>query len=169
MKAIAALLCLALAGCGYRVGTQSDLIPTSARTIAIPAFGNATIRYKLNELMPSAIAREFITRTKYRIVQDPNLADIVMTGAILGYTGYPIIFDDRTARANVAEFRVSMQFQLVERTSGRVLYQRPTFDISERYQISPDAGEYFDESDFALRRAAEQVSKQVVTQILQAF
>lgn len=169
MKYAVLLLAAMLSSCGYRAGTQSDLIPATASTIAVPAFGNGTVRYKLTDRMPAAIAKEFITRTKYRVVTDPDRADIVLNGAILNYNFYPIIFDDVRQRANVAELRVTLQLSLTDRATGKVLYQRSGFDINERYQISPDPSEYFEESDFALRRASEQVARQVVTQILQAF
>ena len=47
-----------------------DLIPKTIHTIAIPAFTNVTTRYKLTDQLPEAIAREFISRTRYRIVTD---------------------------------------------------------------------------------------------------
>ena len=40
--------------------------------IAIPAFLNASNRYKLTDQLPEAIKREFIARTKYKFVSDPN-------------------------------------------------------------------------------------------------
>ena len=58
-----------------------DLIPKTVHTIAIPAFTNPTTRYKLTDQLPEAIAREFISRTRYRIVSDPNPADAVLKGA----------------------------------------------------------------------------------------
>jgi hypothetical protein len=169
MKHIAALLLAALAGCGYHVGGRADLLPDTVRTIAIPAFGNTTVRYKLTDRMPQAIAREFITRTRYRVVNDPDRADAVLAGTILTYVNYPTIFDPETQRANVADLRVTLQVSLTERATGRVLYNRPSFEVTERYQISPVAAEYFEESDFALRRASEQVARQVVTSVLENF
>ena len=53
------------------VGTR-DLVPKTVHTIAIPAFTNETTRYKLTDQLPEAIAREFISRTRYRIVTDPT-------------------------------------------------------------------------------------------------
>lgn len=169
MRLIAALLLATLAGCGYHVAGRTDLLPDTVHTIAIPAFGNATIRYKLTDRMPQALAREFITRTRYRVVNDPGQADAVLNGTILSYANYPTVYDPQTGRANVADLRVTLQVTLTERATGRVLYQRPSFDVSERYQISPVAAEYFEESDFALRRASEQVARQVVTAVLENF
>ena len=66
------ILALGLASCGYHVSGKADLLPKTVHTIAIPAFQNATIQYKLTDLMPGALAREFITRTRYRVIPDPQ-------------------------------------------------------------------------------------------------
>ena len=69
-------------GCGYQIGGHGDLMPSSVKTIAIPAFGNVTTRYKLARLLPQDIGREFESRTRYRIVADPKQADAVLTGTL---------------------------------------------------------------------------------------
>jgi hypothetical protein len=165
----ALLLALVLTSCGYKVAGKSDLLPDTIHTIAIPAFANATIQYKLTDLMPQAVAREFITRTRYRVVDDAERADAVLRGTILGFAFYPTIFDDERQRANVAEMRVNLQLTLVERATGKVLFEKPNMEVSEVYQISPDAAKYFEESEPALRRASERVSRQIVTWVLQNF
>ena len=67
--------------CGYHVSGRADLIPKNIRTIAVPAFGNITTRYQLARLLPEDITREFISRTRYRVVADPAQADAVLTGS----------------------------------------------------------------------------------------
>ena len=47
---------------------------TDCEVGAIPAFGNKTTRYRLTERLPAAIANEFISRTRYRVVSDPAQA-----------------------------------------------------------------------------------------------
>jgi hypothetical protein len=58
-------------GCGYHVSGHGDLMPKTIKTIAIPAFGNITVRYQLARLLPADITREFLSRTHYAIVADP--------------------------------------------------------------------------------------------------
>ena len=160
---------LLLLSCGYHVGGKGDLVPKTVRTIALPAFTNGTTRYKLTDWLPEAISREFITRTRYRVVSDPDRADAVVHGSVINYTSYPTVLDPVTGRASGVELHVNMQVSLVERATGKVIFSRPSFDVRERYQISTDAGAYFEESDAALRRASEQVARQVVSAILNSF
>jgi hypothetical protein len=64
---------------------------------------------------------------------------------------------------------VVMQVSLVERSTGKVLFNRPSFEFRERYQISLDPGVYFEESDSALARVSVQVARAMVTAILENF
>jgi hypothetical protein len=167
--AVTALLAIALAGCGYHVAGHADLVPTTVKTIAIPNFTNVTTRYKLTDWLPEAISREFISRTKYRVVKDANNADAVLRGGVINYISYPTIFDPTTGRASGVQIHVVMQVSLVERATGKVIFNRPNFEVRERYQISVTPGVYFEESDAALKRVSEQVARQVVTAILENF
>ncbi|MBV9400002.1 MAG: hypothetical protein JO062_18635 [Bryobacterales bacterium] len=144
-------------------------MPKTLHTVAIPAFGNITTRYKLTDRLPEAFSREFITRTRYRVVPDPNQADAVLTGAVNNYTSFPVIFDPTTNRAAAVEVHVILQVKLTERATGKVLFDRPRLEISERYEISLDPTQYFEESDDALDRASKLVAKQVVSSVLNAF
>jgi outer membrane lipopolysaccharide assembly protein LptE/RlpB len=167
--AILAAATLLLAACGYHVAGHSDLMPKSVVTICIPAFGNATVRYKLSDRLPEAVAREFIARTRYRIVSDPNQADAVLHGSVMNYVSYATVADPVSGRATAVDLRVYLQVSLVERTTGKVLFSRPSMEVRERYEISIDARAYFDESDAALDRASKQVAAQIVTAILENF
>ena len=159
----------ALSSCGYRVAGRADLLPPSLKTISIPAFTNSTIRYQLTDVMPQALAREFIQHTRYKVVSDPGRADMVLSGTILNYTVNPTIFDRVAQRANVADLHVTLQVTLTERATGKILFQRPAFEVKQSYQISRDPSEFFEESDPAIRRASERVAQQVVTSILENF
>jgi len=169
VKTAVLIVAVGLASCGYHVTGKTDLLPTNLHTISIPAFQNATIRYKLTDVMPEALAREFITRTRYRVVPDPDTADMILRGTIIGYSFNPTIFDPVKQRANVAELNVTLQVTLTERATGKVLYQQASFGVRESYQISPNAADYVEESPLAMQRASERVSRQIVTAILENF
>jgi hypothetical protein len=160
---------LLTACCGYHTSGRAELVPKTVHTISIPAFNNATTRYKLTDQLPEAIAREFIARTRYRIISNPEAADAVLEGTVLSYGSFPTVFDPVTSRASAVELHVTMHISLRERATGKILYLRPNFEIRERYQISIDPAAYFEESDSALARASQQTARQVVSSILEAF
>jgi hypothetical protein len=164
-----ALLALGTASCGYHVSGQSDLLPSTVRTIAIPAFSNLSYRYKLTDRLPEAIAREFLTRTRYKVSSREESADAVLRGSVVSYASFPTILDPGTSRAATVELRVMLQLSLVERATGTVVFTRPAFEVRERYQISTDPSRYYEESEDALIRASRQVARNVVTAILENF
>lgn len=163
------LAAAALAGCGYHVGGRADLLPSTLRTIAIPAFGNASPRYRLTAQLPAAITREFLTRTRYRVVADPNEADAVLYGTVRSYFSFPTLFDQSTGRASGVQVSVFLDVKLVERETGKVLFEQQNYEFRGRYEIAVDQAQYFDESSTALERLSREVARQLVSSILEAF
>lgn len=158
-----------LGGCGYHVGGKSDLLPQSVQTIAIPPFSNVAGRYKLPDRLAGALTREFLSRTRYQIVPDPVSADAVLSGSVLSYVYYPTIFDPATGRASGVQIQVTLGLTLSERATSRILYNRPGFSFRERYEVSVDQAQYFEESDQAVERLSRDVARTVVSSILEAF
>lgn len=161
---------LACTSCGYHVAGTSDLMPKEIHTIAIPAFGNITTRYKLSDHLPQAISHEFIARTHYQVVNNPEQADAVLRGAVINYISFPTLFDQRSGRASGLQVNVTMQVNLVERATGKVLFSRPSFEMHQRYEISVTSSrQYFEESDAALDRLSRDVARDLVSAILENF
>jgi outer membrane lipopolysaccharide assembly protein LptE/RlpB len=166
------LLCVAVAlasGCGYHVAGKADLMPKNIKTIAILPFANGTPRYNLARLLPTDIGQEFILRTKYNIVADPNQADAVLKGSLANFVVFQVISDPATGRATGAEIIVTIQVTLTDRVTGKVLFSRPSLEFRERYEISTDPQTYFDESGTAIERVARDAARSVVTAILENF
>lgn len=158
-----------LTGCGYHVGGKSDLLPKNIHTVAIPPFKNLTVRYNLADRLAAAITREFISRSRYQIITDPTQADAVLTGTILNFASYPTIFDPATGRAAGVQIQVNLQLTFVERATGKVLFTRPNYDFRERYEVSVDQTQYFEESGQGLERLSRDVARTLLSAILEAF
>jgi hypothetical protein len=160
---------LPLISCGYHVSGKGDLLPKNIHTIAIPAFGNSTTRYKLSEQVTRALTTEFISRTRYKIVADPEQAEAVLTGSVVNVYNYPTVYDPNKNRASGAQVSVVLQVTLTERSSGAVLFSRPNFEVRERYEISVDPRSYFEESDVAMERLSRVVARSLVSAVLEKF
>lgn len=157
----------ALAGCGYHTSGHADLLPKRIKSIAVPAFSNNTTRYRLPGLLPKAITREFIGRTRYKVVADPEQADAVLRGAVLTYASYTTTL--QSGRASGIEMVVTLQVTLTDRATGKVLFTRPVMEVRERYEVAADQRAYFDESDVALERMSRSVARTVVSAVLENF
>jgi hypothetical protein len=165
-----AIGCALLTSCGYRVAGRADLVPKSVHTVAIPAFANATIRYKLSDRLPQALSREFIARTRYQIVNDPGQADAVLRGSVVNYSAFPILFDQATGRASGLQVNVTMQVSFVERATGKVIFTRPNFEVHQRFEIAVvNDRAYLEEDDAALERLSRDVARDLVSAILENF
>lgn len=162
------LLAVLLSGCGYRVGTKPTLIPDTVKTIAVPAFENATTRYKLSDAMAIAVTRELIARTRYDVVRDASQADAVLSGTVLNVMTFPTIFDPGTGRASGVQVSVFLQVTLRDR-AGKILFSRPNLAFNQRYEISVDPNAYFEESNSAMERLSRDTARSVVSAILEAF
>ena len=168
-KLIIGAALLGATACGYHVAGKADLMPATIKTIAIPAFGNNTIRYKLARQLPADLTHEFISRTRYKIVTDPNGADAILTGTLVNFISYPIITDQATGRATAVQASAFIKVTLTERATGKVLFSRPLFEARERYEISENPQPYFDESDAGMARLSKDVARDMVTTILENF
>jgi outer membrane lipopolysaccharide assembly protein LptE/RlpB len=167
--ALAAAPLAALLGCGYHVSGHADLLPKNLRTIAVPAFGNVTTRYKLADRLSGALTREFLTRTRYRIVADPNQADAVLHGTLLNCVTYPTVFDPATGRASGVMMVATVDIRLVSRATGETIFARPSMEIRERYEIASDPLAYFEESDTAVERMSREAARSIVSAVLEKF
>ena len=168
MRLALALAALSLCGCGYRVSGHKDALPPSVQTIAIPAFENVTARYRLSERLPAAISREFLSRTRYRVVPGEKDADAVLRGAVTNYYSAANVIDQTTGRAAGIQITIVMQAILTDR-AGKVLFSRPALEFRQRYEIAIDQTAYFEESDVALDRLSRDVARTLVSSVLEAF
>jgi hypothetical protein len=155
--------------CGYRVAGRADLLPAKIKTIAVPPFANVTTRYRVSDRLAAAVTREFISRTRYRIVADPNAADAVLTGSVVNFMAYPTIFDPLTGRASGVQVSLYMQLFLRDRATGATLFQNPNWEFRERYEISVDQRSYFEESDVAMDRLSRDAARSLVSAVLENF
>jgi len=161
-------LALLFAGCGYHVSGSTNLLPAEIHTIAVTPFRNASIQYKLSDYLTESVSREMISRTRYKIVADPAKADAVLTGAVANMFSSAVVADPVTGRSTGAQLVVFIQARLTDK-SGKVLFDRPNIEFRERYELSVDPKQYFDESQAALQRLSTDVARTVVSAVLENF
>jgi len=164
------VLALGTAGCGYHVAGHADLMPKNIQTIAIPAFGNLTTgRAKLSRLITADVSREFLSRTHYTIVTQPEQADAVLVGVLSNFNSFPIISDPVSGRSTGIQVVAILQITLTDRHTGKTIFSRPTYEYRERYEVTLDPQTYFDESGTAIERLSRDIARSVVTAILENF
>lgn len=170
MRALAVLAMAVLStSCGYRVSSHTNALPSHIKSIAIPAFANASSRYRLSDSLPSALSREFLTRTRYHVASDVNEADAVLRGTVSNILLFPTVVDLQSNRSTGVQVIVYLQLSLTDRKSGATLYQVPNMEVRQRYEIAVDPNAYFEESDVAMERLSRDVAQTVVSAVLEKF
>jgi len=163
------LLACVSTGCGYHVAGKANTLPATLHTIAVPAFKNETPRFKIEQFLTTAVTRELLTRTKYRVQPEPDGADAVLRGVVTGFYAAPVVFDPVTNRATTSTVNVRLRVSLVDSKTNKVLWENRDYLYTERYEISQQTSGYFEESDASLQRLSRTVAAAVVSAILEGF
>ena len=174
LKRVGSLLALLVVassavGCGYHVAGRAANLPSEWKTIAVPAFKNDTTRYRIEQRFTEAIIRQFLQRTKYRIVQNTEDADAVLHGEVLTIETNPMIFNAITGQVTMMLVTVHTKVLLVDNKTQKVVYKNDDIVFREEYQISTDAREFFEEQDPALERLARDLAAQLVSNVVETF
>jgi Lipopolysaccharide-assembly len=160
---------VAASSCGYHVGGKADLVPKSIQTIAIPAFVSSSVRYKLMDILPQQIGREFIARTRFRVLDNPSEADAILNGSINAAQVFPTIYDPTSGKATSVQVLVVVTVNFLERATGKVLYSRPNMAFRQNYSIAVDPHQFFDESGPAFDRVSRDLARDIVSAIVENF
>lgn len=169
--AAAAVMCAALlaAGCGYRVAGRGSNLPAHWKTVAVPAFENRTLRYRIEQRLTDAVVRELLARTAYRVVPTEQNADAVLHGEVTALESSAVLFDTVTGRATTQLVTVRLRVRMVDRKSGDAIYTNDSFQFREEYEISTDVRSFFEEQEPALERLARDFAASLVSALLEKF
>jgi outer membrane lipopolysaccharide assembly protein LptE/RlpB len=156
-------------GCGYHVAGHAGNLPSDWRAIAIPAFKNDTTRYRIEQRFTEAVIRQFIQRTKYRIVQNPADADAVLHGEVISIETDPMLFNATTGQVSMMLVQVHTKVQLVDTKTEKVIYKNDDMVFRDQYQISSDVQSFFEEQNPALERMSRDFAAQLVSNVVENF
>jgi outer membrane lipopolysaccharide assembly protein LptE/RlpB len=163
------LAAIVLAGCGYHVAGHASTLPAEWTDIAIPAFKNDTTTYRIEQRMTQAVIREFITRTKYRVVQDASNADAVLHGEVISIETDPVLFQATTGEVTTMLVTVHVKVDLTDSKTDKVVYKNDDMVFRDEYQISTDVKSFFQEEDPAVDRMSHDLASHLVSNVLENF
>lgn len=166
---LALLVGIACAGCGYHVAGRASRLPSDWNSIAIPAFKNDTTRYRIEQRFTEAVIREFIERTKYRVVQNVESADGVLHGEVLSIETSPVIFNSTTGEVETMIVTIHTKVLLVDNKTSKSVYKNDDMVFRDEYQISSDVQSFFDEQSPALGRMSKDFASKLVSNVVENF
>jgi outer membrane lipopolysaccharide assembly protein LptE/RlpB len=158
-----------LCGCGYHVAGHSPTLPKTIHVIAIPALENKTTSYRLEQKLTAATIHEFLAKTNYRIVSNPEEGDAVLRGKVLTLETVPLLFDTATGRATTMLVTVKCEVTFTETATQNVLYHTDNFIFRNQYEVSTDLKSFFEEQDPALDRLAQDFAQRLVAAVIENY
>ena len=141
--------------------------PANLDSIAILPFLNKTTKYRIEQKLTGAVIDEFIQRTRCRISRDPAGARGLLTGEVLDFASFPVIF----AGDSGSTFQVTMRIRMTlkDQSSGKYVFQNRDFQFREEFEISRESKDYFPEEGPAMDRLVHQLAKSLLNNLLDDF
>jgi outer membrane lipopolysaccharide assembly protein LptE/RlpB len=157
------------AGCGYHVAGHSSALPKTIHVIAVPALENKTTSYRLEQKLTAATVHEFLAKTTYKVVSNPEAGDAVLRGKVVSLEAVPLLFDTTTGRATTMLVTVKCEVTFTESATQKVLYHSDNFIFRNQYEISTDLKSFFEEQDPALDRLAQDFAARLVAAVTENY
>src|SRR6266850_311383 len=152
----------------YKPVTKSGL-PKRIKTIAVPAFQNNALRYKIETRFTEAVIKEIIRRGRgLRVQGEREGADAVIDGVIKSFTFSGVLLDDQ-GRARVFEVTITAAVTVRDSHDNRVLYDNQNFVFRGEFEFANDPRNFFNEEDPAVQRLARSFAESVVSTLVNGF
>jgi hypothetical protein len=152
----------------YKPVTKNQL-PARIKTVAVPAFQNNALRYKIEHRFTGAVIQELIHRGRgIRVQGDREGADAVIEGIIKGYQFRGVLLDDK-GRARIFEVTIEAAVTVRDQTENRVLYDNQNFVFRGEYEFANDPRNFFNEEDPAVMRMARSFAESIVSTLINAI
>ena len=151
----------------YKPVTKNQL-PAHIRTVAVPAFQNSALRYKLGSRFTDAVIKELVHRGRgLRVQGDREGADAVIEGIMKSFAFSGVLLDDK-GRARIFEVTIAAAVTVRDQTTNRVLYDNQNFVFRGEYEFANDPRNFFDEEDPAVERMARSFAESIVSTLINA-
>jgi outer membrane lipopolysaccharide assembly protein LptE/RlpB len=156
-----------LTSCGYRFPGQSEALPGGVKSVYLPLFNNRTNKPLLDSLMTSSLSQVLSRNAQIDLVGRRELADAVLTGEILSYSGKALSY---TSSDDIAKYRVQMEIavKLVRVSDGEILWQKSA-TRSEDYDEDDDAQSQDDYEEAARGELTQNLAEELYYQLVDDF
>ncbi len=151
----------------YKPVTKNQL-PARIRTVAVPAFQNSALRYKVESRFTGAVIDELIRRGRgLRVQGDREGADAVIEGIMKSFSFSGVLLDDK-GRARIFEVTIVAAVTVRDATENKVLYDNQNFVFRGEYEFANDPRNFFSEEDPAVQRMARSFAESIVSTLINA-
>ncbi len=159
-----ALLVTAVSGCGYSLRGN---LPGHIQTIAVPIFVNRTLEPAAQSVITRAVVEAFSTNGRLHLAKVED-ADAILEGEIISFAVDSIAFD---RNANVRLYRLSVTLNLTMRDlrQNTVLFRQAHFSEKSDFRVQGAVSQTIAREETALRQAAVDIARSVVSLAIDRF
>src|SRR6059058_1883692 len=152
----------------YKPVTKSQL-PPHIKTVAVPAFQNMALRFKIEHRFTEAVMNELIHRGHGLHVQSEREgADAVIDGIVKSFGFSGVLLDDK-GRARIFEVTITAAVTVRDQHENRVLYDNQNFVFRGEFEFANDPRNFFNEEDPAVMRMARSFAESIVSTLVNGF
>ncbi len=152
----------------YKPVTKSQM-PAHIKTVAVPAFQNSALRFKIEHRFTEAVMKELIHRGHgLRVQSEREGADAVIDGVVKSFGFGGVLLDDK-GRARIFEVTIVAAVTVRDQHENRVLYDNQNFVFRGEYEFANDPRNFFNEEDPAVMRMARSFAESIVSTLINGF
>ncbi len=152
----------------YKPVTKSQM-PGHIKTIAVPAFQNQALRFKIEHRFTEAVMKELIHRGHgLRVQSEREGADAVIDGVVKSFGFSGVLLDDK-GRARIFEVTITAAVTVRDQHENRVLYDNQNFVFRGEFEFANDPRNFFNEEDPAVMRLARSFAESIVSTLINGF
>ena len=152
----------------YKPVKKSEL-PAHIKTVAVPAFQNQALRFKIEHRFTEAVMGELIRRGHGLHVQSEREgADAVIDGVVKSFGFSGVLLDDK-GRARIFEVTITAAVTVRDQHDNRVLYDNQNFVFRGEFEFANDPRTFFNEEDPAVLRMAHSFAESIVSTLINGF
>ena len=163
-------LSLTHAACGYRVRSSAGKMPSGIQSLGIPTFKNLTGQYKLEQILSSAVLKEFSLRTRIPVNSNSSGVDSVLLGEIRNINATPVTFGTQKVGSQTygSAFMITVQMsvKLKRLNDSSIIWQNDNFVYREQYLLNANLKDFFSEENPSLDRLARSFAASLAGAIL---
>ncbi len=164
------VLAVCLSGCGYHLVGTSSFLPKEINRLYLDHFENMTTWTDVDQRLNENLAREWVRRRRFELVEDRKDAQVVLEGVIRTISMVPVALDDR-GRATQYQMTLTVSSRLldVRGEEPEVLWEDKAFSRRTSYDVDQSSADYFDRQIQAMELVSEDLARSLVTAVLEGF
>ena len=148
---------------------KKNQLPTRIRTIAVPAFQNQALRYKIEHRFTEAVINEIVRRGRgIRVQGEREGADAVVDGVVKSFNFSGVVLDER-GRARIFEVTIVAAVTIRDQVENRVIYDNQNYVFRGEFEFANDPRSFFNEEDPAVQRIARTFAESLVSTLINGF